>query len=127
MTAANTPILVTGATGYIGARLVPRLLEAGYPVRVLARDPERLSGRSWADDVEVATGDVLKPDTLPAALAGISAAYYLIHSMSASGDFHERDIVAARNFGAAARESGVARIIYLSGLGQEADEAAGRS
>ena len=123
MAAGNTPILVTGATGYIGARLVPRLLEAGYPVRVLARDPERLSGRSWVDDVEVATGDVLKPDTLPAALAGISAAYYLIHSMSGSGDFHERDIVAARNFGAAARGSGVSRIIYLSGLGQETDEA----
>ncbi len=123
MAAANTPILVTGATGYIGARLVPRLLEAGYPVRVLARDPERLSGRSWVEDVEVATGDVLKPDTLPAALAGISAAYYLIHSMSGSGDFHERDIVAARNFGAAARGSGVSRIIYLSGLGQETDEA----
>ena len=121
MAAPNDLILVTGATGYIGARLVPRLLEAGYPVRVLVRDPDRLSGRSWVTDVSVHTGDVLKPETLPAALAGVSVAYYLIHSMSVSGDFHERDIVAARNFGSAAREAGVARIVYLSGLGEETD------
>ena len=122
MSRENNLILVTGATGYIGARLVPRLLESGYPVRLLVRDPDRLHGRPWIDAVEVATGDVLKPETLPAALAGVSSAYYLIHSMSASGDFHERDIVAARNFGTAAREAGVARIIYLSGLGEESDK-----
>lgn len=122
MSRENNLILVTGATGYIGARLVPRLLESGYPVRLLVRDPDRLYGRPWIEAVEVATGDVLKPETLPAALAGVSSAYYLIHSMSASGDFHERDIVAARNFGTAAREAGVARIIYLSGLGEESDK-----
>lgn len=122
MSRENNLILVTGATGYIGARLVPRLLESGYPVRLLVRDPDRLYGRPWIEAVEVATGDVLKPETLPTALAGVSSAYYLIHSMSASGDFHERDIVAARNFGTAAREAGVARIIYLSGLGEESDK-----
>lgn len=122
MSRENNLILVTGATGYIGARLVPRLLESGYPVRLLVRDPDRLYGRPWIDKVEVATGDVLKPETLSGALNGVTAAYYLIHSMSASGDFHERDIVAARNFGTAAREAGVARIIYLSGLGEESDK-----
>ena len=117
------PVLVTGATGYIGARLVPRLLEAGYRVRVLVRDPARLNGRSWADAVETCTGDVLKPETLPAAMQGVAAAFYLIHSMTGHADFHDRDIVAARNFGAAARGAGVGQIIYLSGLGQESDEA----
>ena len=115
-------ILVTGATGYIGARLVPRLLAAGYPVRLLVRDPTRLGGRAWVDQVEVCTGDVLKPQTLPAALENVATAYYLIHSMGGSGDFHDRDLVAARNFGAAARTAGVGRIIYLSGLGDETDE-----
>lgn len=115
-------VLVTGATGYIGARLIPRLLEMGYSVRALVRDPDRLEGRPWIEAIEVVAGDVLKPETLPAALAGVSAAYYLIHSMAGSGDFHERDIVAARNFGAAASAAGVGRIIYLSGLGEESDE-----
>ena len=66
-------VLVTGATGYIGGRLVPRLLEAGYRVRVLARDPSRLQGRDWLDRVEVARGDVLKADTLRAAMSGVDA------------------------------------------------------
>jgi uncharacterized protein YbjT (DUF2867 family) len=110
-------ILVTGATGYIGGRLVPRLLEEGYGVRVLARDPARLQGRDWLDLVEVAAGDVLRPETLPAAMAGVNAAYYLIHSMAGGEDFHERDVVAARHFGRAAADAGVSRIIYLGGLG----------
>lgn len=115
-------ILVTGATGYIGARLIPRLLDAGYCVRVLVRDPNRLSGRPWLEQVEVCTGDVLQPGTLPPAMAGISAAFYLIHSMAGYADFHDRDIVAARNVGAAARQAGVGHLIYLSGLGEESDK-----
>ncbi|MDO8669914.1 MAG: SDR family oxidoreductase [Dehalococcoidia bacterium] len=110
-------ILVTGATGYVGGRLVPRLLEAGYRVRVLVRDPGRLQGRSWAGQVEVAQGDVLRPETLPAALAGVNVAYYLVHSMAIAGDFPQRDLVAARHFSTAAKEAGVERIIYLGGLG----------
>jgi uncharacterized protein YbjT (DUF2867 family) len=110
-------ILVTGVTGYIGGRLVPRLLERGCRVRVLVRDSTRLTGRPWLDQVEVVEGDVLKPETLPAAMQGVSAAYYLIHSMSGNRDFHERDVTAARSFGAAAKAAGVARIIYLGGLG----------
>ena len=115
-------ILVTGATGYIGGRLVPRLLDAGYPVRVLARDARRLRDRPWLGQVEVIEGDVLKPETLVDVMKGVSAAYYLIHSMMDTPDFHERDLNAARNFGSAAYQAGVSRIIYLGGLGDpEAD------
>jgi uncharacterized protein YbjT (DUF2867 family) len=109
-------ILVTGATGYVGGRLVSRLLEAGYQVRCLVRDPSRLQGRAWLAQVEVAQGDVLRPETLAAALDGVNIAYYMIHSMKNSADFNERDLSAARNFGQAARLAGVERIIYLGGL-----------
>jgi uncharacterized protein YbjT (DUF2867 family) len=111
-------ILVTGATGYVGGRLVPRLLAAGYRVRCLARDPARLAGRAWPD-AEIVTGDVLAPETLLPALAGVSTAYYLVHSM-AEGEqgFADRDRAAAANFAQAAAEAGVQRIIYLGGLGQ---------
>ena len=115
-------ILVTGATGYIGGRLVPRLIEAGYSVRCLARDPDRLAGRSWRDQVEVAAGDVLDSRTLPDAVRGIDAAYYLIHGMAGGRDFAARDLRAAAQFGEAARAAGVRRIIYLGGLGDPAQE-----
>lgn len=111
------PILVTGATGYVGGRLVPHLLENDYPVRVLVRDRRRLQGRSWADRVEIVEGDVLQTETLPAALDGARAAYYLIHSMAAGGAFHEADLRAARNFGRAAARSSLELILYLGGLG----------
>ena len=113
----NGPVLVTGATGYVGGRLVPQLLAAGYRVRCLVRDPARLQGRPWREQVEVVAGDVLVAESLPAALEGINAAYYLVHSMAGSAGFHERDVVAARQFAAAARAAGVQRIIYLGGLG----------
>jgi uncharacterized protein YbjT (DUF2867 family) len=113
----NEMILVTGATGYIGGRLVPRLLTLGYQVRVFVRDITRLQGRFWAKDVDVVQGDVFNCETLGAAMEGIMAAYYLIHSMSGSHDFHERDLVAARNFGTMAEKTGVEQIIYLGGLG----------
>lgn len=110
-------ILITGATGYIGGRLAPRLLQAGYRVRCLARDPSRLQGRRWLDQVELIQGDVLHEETLPAAMAGVTAAYYLIHSMAGGRDFQERDLLAARQFGHAAAAAGVKQIIYLGGLG----------
>jgi uncharacterized protein YbjT (DUF2867 family) len=111
-------ILVTGVTGYVGGRLVARLLASGYGVRCMVRDKTRLKGRPWLGDVDVVEADVLQSETLIPALNGIDAAFYLIHSMSSSeGDFHNRDLLAARQFGEAARLSRVKRIIYLGGLG----------
>jgi uncharacterized protein YbjT (DUF2867 family) len=110
-------ILVTGATGYVGGRLVPQLLAGGYHVRVLARTPYQLQDRPWLARVEVIQGDVLNPQTLFAAMEGIEAAYYLIHGMSGGADFIQRDLSAARSFGNAAEAAGVKRIVYLGGLG----------
>jgi uncharacterized protein YbjT (DUF2867 family) len=111
---------VTGASGYIGGRLVPALLAAGYRVRCLVREPERLKARSWADQVEIVAGNVLRPESLTPALAGVQVAYYLVHSMSEGAAFQQRDLRAAHNFGAAARAAGVQRLIYLGGLGDPA-------
>ena len=110
-------ILVTGATGYVGGRLIPRLLEAGYRVRCLVRDPGRLQGRAWLDQVDLVKGDMLQPETLVEAMRNVSVVYYLVHSMGGGSDFHERDVTAARNCSEAALKSGVERIIYLGGLG----------
>lgn len=110
-------VLVTGATGYIGGRLVPRLLESGFRVRCLARDPARLQGRPWLAQVEVGAGDCLRTETLPAAMQNVEVAFYLVHSMASGHDFEQRDVLAARNFATAARAAGVQRIIYLGGLG----------
>ena len=111
-------VLVTGATGYIGGRLVPRLLREGRHVRVLVRSRTRALSRPWADQVEIAVGDALDHQTLLEALDGVDTAYYLIHSMSSGSDFHDMDVRAARTFGRAASEAGVKNIIYLGGLGQ---------
>ena len=113
-------ILVTGVTGYVGGRLVPRLLEAGYSVRVLIRgDAKRLDGRAWKNKVDIAIGDVLVTESLHSAMEGIDAAYYLIHSMGGENGFSKRDVQAATNFAAAASDAGVKNIIYLGGLGDE--------
>ena len=110
-------ILVTGATGYVGGRLVPRLLAAGQRVRWLVRDPARLQGRVWLEQVDLATGDMLKPDSLVAAMRGVEAVYYLVHSLGGGSAFSERDLIAAHNCARAAKAAGVERIIYLGGLG----------
>lgn len=113
-------VLVTGATGYIGGRLIPRLLASGYTVRCMVRDTSRLEGRPWQHQVEVCTGDVLDPTSLVAAVTGVDTAYYFVHSMAGGREFHERDLRGARNFATAMRAAGGRRIIYLGGLGDPA-------
>jgi uncharacterized protein YbjT (DUF2867 family) len=109
--------LVTGATGYVGGRLMDRLVHGGRSVRALARDPSRLDG---VDGIEAVAGDLVRDTGLDAALDGVETAYYLVHSMEpaagANGDFGARDRLAARNFSRAAQSAGVERIVYLGGI-----------
>ncbi|MEZ5581671.1 MAG: DUF2867 domain-containing protein [Candidatus Competibacteraceae bacterium] len=112
---AERPVLVFGASGYIGTHLVPRLLEQGYCVRAAARHRAVLETRQWSN-VELMEADALKPETLDAALAGVDVAYYLVHSMAAGKEFGRLDEEAAANFTLAAERAGVRRIVYLGGL-----------
>ena len=112
----NHLVLLTGATGYVGGRLLPRLEQCGYRVRCLARRPESLASRI-GDNTEVVPGDVLDPASLTRAMAGVDTAYYLVHSMGADRDFETEDRIAATNFAQAAAAAGVRRIVYLGGLG----------
>ncbi|PSQ43415.1 NADH-binding protein, partial [Halobacteriales archaeon SW_7_68_16] len=111
-------VLVTGATGFVGSRLVPALVGRGHDVRVLVRDA---AGYEPPDGVSVAEGDLLDIGSFEHALDGIDAAYYLVHSMGGSGDFAEQDRRAARHFQRAADEAGIDRAIYLGGLGDDGD------
>ena len=109
-------ILVTGATGYIGGRLVPRLLEAGHQVCCFVRDPARLRDFSWVERVLIAEGDALDASSLVKAMQGITTAYYLIHGMQGGQVDAERDLRAASNFASAAEMAGIQRIIYFGEL-----------
>jgi uncharacterized protein YbjT (DUF2867 family) len=113
-------ILLTGASGYVGGRLLSALEAGGYRVRCLARRPEMLTPRD-NPATEVVSGDVLDPASLASALAGIETACYLVHSMGSTGSFEEADRQAARNFAEAAKAAGVQRIVYLGGLGDDRD------
>ncbi|MBB1516576.1 NAD(P)H-binding protein [Tessaracoccus sp. MC1679] len=110
--------LVTGATGHVGARLVPALLDAGWRVRVLSRNPGKLAP-AWRDRVEVTAGDATRTSDVLRALDGVEVAYYMLHSMDGRGDYRRRDRELAETFAAAALVSGVERIVYLSGLHPE--------
>ncbi len=110
-------ILLTGATGYVGGRLLPLLGKRGETVRCLARRPEMLRRRA-GPRTQVFEGDILNPASLAAAMTEVETAYYLVHSMGSQLDFMEEDRTAARNFASSARTAGVKRIIYLGGLGE---------
>jgi uncharacterized protein YbjT (DUF2867 family) len=113
-------VLLTGATGYIGSHLLLRLQQRNVRVRCLARKPDNLRTKV-AEWTEIVKGDVLNRASLDAALAGVTTAYYLVHLMASSVDFEKQDREAAENFGAAAKEAGVQRIIFMGGLGEETD------
>jgi len=114
-------VLLTGATGYIGGRLLRRLESSGHRVRCLARRPETLLAKV-GQGTEVVMGDVLDRSSLDRAMEGIEVAYYLVHSMGASGSFEDADREAAKNFGEAAKAAGVTRIIYVGGLGRDEED-----
>ncbi len=119
--AASASVFVTGATGYIGGRLAPRLVERGYSVRCLARSAAKLLARPWASHprVDIVEGDAGDEETLVSGMKGCVAAYYLVHSMDAAGpEYRRRDQTLAETFGRAAKRAGVPRIIYLGGLGE---------
>ena len=117
----NKLIMLTGATGYVGGRLLQMLEQHGYRVRCMARRPENLVPRV-GPSTQVVKGDVLDLVSLQSALKGVSVAYYLVHSMSSEGSFEENDRKAAHNFGNIAKAAGVERIIYLGGLGNDDDD-----
>ena len=115
------PIAILGATGYVGGRLVPSLLRAGYPVRCLVRSPEKLNEREWTPDpkVEIRRADLADAQSLSRELKGCSAAYYLVHSMLAAGaEYAKKDLDLAHSFAEACKQARIQRIIYLGGLGE---------
>lgn len=118
---AGRRALVTGATGYIGGRLVQPLLDAGWRVRVLTRDAQGIDKEPWSGAVEVATGDASQRVDVDAALRDVDVVYYLLHSMDGQGDFRERDRQLARTFASASAAAGVRRIVYLSGMHPKGD------
>lgn len=116
-------ILVLGATGYVGGRLVPRLIADGHKVRCFVRDVRKAASRPWSDRAEMVAGDILDIDSVITAMTGIDVVYYLIHSMAAGlTRFEELDRKAAENVVRAAAEAKVQRIIYLGGLGESSDQ-----
>jgi uncharacterized protein YbjT (DUF2867 family) len=115
-------VLVLGATGYVGGRLVPELLSAGMRVRCLTRTPQGLSGIGWSSDVEIVEGDLSDAATLDAAFDAVDEVVYLVHSLGAGDDFMQQERVTARHTRVVAEAAGVSRIVYVGGLGDDADD-----
>lgn len=109
-------VLVLGATGYIGGRLVPQLLAGGYRVRTLTRSGERIAALPWADDVDIVEGDAADTQAMDRAMDGVDIVYFLVHSMTSGSDYGSLDRTIAINVAKAAAEHQVGRIIYLGGL-----------
>lgn len=113
---AKQLILVTGATGYIAGKLIPRLLDEGYRVRCMVRNASKMKHHPWVDQVEMVAADITQPDTLPAALQQVDTAYYLIHNMSSGHGYQRIELEGAENFARAAAQAEIKHIIYLGGL-----------
>ncbi|MFC4908276.1 SDR family oxidoreductase [Actinomadura gamaensis] len=118
-TSAGRLCLVTGASGYIGGRLVPELLDAGFRVRCMVRSAQRVRDHPWAKRVEIVEADATDPEPTRRALDGVDVAYYLIHAIGGEGRFSDTDRRAARTFAEAAEDAGVARLVYLGGMAPE--------
>ncbi len=120
--AEHLRVLVLGATGYVGGRLITPLLDAGHRVRCLARNPAKLSNRPWREDIDVVEGDLTDPGSLPEAFADVDVVVYLVHSLGADDDFRSIERACAANTAAAAARAGARQIVYLSGLGDPDDD-----
>ncbi|NDF83382.1 MAG: NAD-dependent epimerase/dehydratase family protein, partial [Actinobacteria bacterium] len=112
-------VLVTGATGYVGGRLAPQLVDEGFSVRVLVRSAAKVAKTPWANRAQVIEGDALDPKALDTALAGVQTAFYLLHSISTGAKFDDLEASMARTFAEAAARNGVQRIVYLGGIAND--------